>query len=174
MMVPGRDRPKEKAYVIRLATQADAAAVNMLSRGAGLSDGEEELSVLESLDDEHTWIVLEAQEGVVIGAAYFGPESHSDRVWNLYFLAVSKRSRGGGKGSALIAWVEANLRDRGDAVAKLLLIETSSVDSFAPTRAFYRRHGYVEEARVREYYGPGDDKVVFWKLLNRLSELHLG
>ena len=69
MMVPGRDRPKEKAYVIRLATQADAAAVNMLSRGAGLSDGEEELSVLESLDDEHTWIVLEAQEGVVIGAA---------------------------------------------------------------------------------------------------------
>lgn len=39
-MVPGRDRPKEKVYVIRLATQADAAAVNMLSRAAGLIDGE--------------------------------------------------------------------------------------------------------------------------------------
>ena len=45
------------------------------------------------------------------------------------------------------------------------MIETSSVDSFEPTRAFYRKLGYVEEARVREYYGPGDDKVIFWKLL---------
>ena len=49
-------------------------------------------------------------------------------------------------------------------IAKLLLIETSSVDSFELTRAFYRKLGFVEEARVREYYGPGDDKIIFWKL----------
>ena len=154
-----------KQHNIRLATQADAIAVNNISREAGLSDGEEDHSKLEPMDDQHTWIVLEDDTGKIAGAAYFGPESHSDRVWNLYFLAVSQNVQGAGIGSALVAWVEANLRTRGEDVAKLLLIETSSLESFEPTRAFYRKQGYVEEARVREYYGSGDDKIIFWKSL---------
>ena len=152
-------------YKIRLATQADAIAVNNISRETGLSGGEGDNSKLEPMDDQHTWIVLQDDSGMIVGAAYFGPESHSDRVWNLYFLAVTKQYQGGGTGSALVAWVEANLRTRGTDIAKLLLIETSSVDSFEPTRTFYRKQGYVEEARIREYYGAGDDKVVFWKSL---------
>jgi ribosomal protein S18 acetylase RimI-like enzyme len=154
---------------IRLATQLDASAVDSLSHETGLSDGDEHPSSLEPMDDEHTWIVLENDSNAVIGAAYFGPEGHSDRVWNLYFLAVDPQHQGGGTGSALVAWVEENLRYRGEDVAKLLLIETSSVESFAPTRSFYEKLGYVEEARVREYYGPGDDKVVFWKMLNPMA-----
>ena len=150
--------------MIRLATQPDARAVHALSRAAGLSEDAADESVLEPLDDEHTWVVLEAASAVV-AAAYFGPEVHSDCVWNLYFLAVSREHRGAGAGSALVGWAEANLRARGEDVAKLLLIETSSVDSFAPTRGFYERLGYVEVARVPEYYGAGDDKVVFWKRL---------
>ena len=152
-------------HKIRLATQADAIAVNNISRETGLSGGEGDNSKLEPMDDQHTWIVLENDAGKIAGAAYFGPESHSDRVWNLYFLAVSQNVQGAGIGSALVAWIEANLRTRGTAIAKLLLIETSSVDSFEPTRTFYRKQGYVEEARIREYYGAGDDKVVFWKSL---------
>jgi hypothetical protein len=53
-------------------------------------------------------------------------------------------------------------REKGE---RVLIIETSGVPSFEPTRAFYRNHGYAEEARIREFYGPGDDKVVFWKAL---------
>lgn len=162
-----------KQHKIRLATQADAIAVNSISRETGLSNGEASSEAdggadnteLEPMDHQHTWIVLEDNSNTIVGAAYFGPESHSDRVWNLYFLAVSKHAQGAGIGSALVAWVEANLRTRGEDVAKLLLIETSSVESFAATRAFYAKQGYVEEARVREYYGPNDDKVIFWKLL---------
>ena len=152
-------------HTIRSATQHDAVFVHALSAETGLSDNDDNASLLEPFDDDHTWIVLEDEVNTVIGAAYFGPESHSDRVWNLYFLAVAKQHQGGGTGTALVRYVEANLRARGEAVAKLLLIETSSVDSFEPTRAFYRKLGYVEEARVREYYGPGNDKVIFWKLL---------
>lgn len=151
---------------IRLATQADAIAVNRIAQETGLSDGTEDQTVLVPMDHDHTWIVLEDPMGAIIGGAYFGPEAHSDRVWNLYFLAVIEAHQGNGTGSALVAWVEANLRERGSKVANLLLIETSGVESFAPTRAFYRKQGYVEEARIREYYGPADDKVVFWKLLH--------
>ncbi len=155
-----------RTRAIRLATQADVAAVRAISDETGLSDDSQAGSMLELMDKDHTWIVLESQTGDVIGAAYFGPESHSDRVWNLYFLAVAREHQRGGLGSALVDYVEADLRRRGDDVAKLLLIETSSVDTFAPARAFYRKQGFVEEARIREYYGPGDDKVVFWKLLD--------
>ena len=153
-------------HAIRLATQADATAVHALSDEAGLSDGSDDSSILAPMDDEHTWIVLEDDAGAVVGAAYFGPESHSDRVWNLYFLAVAKQGQGEGSGSSLVAHVEADLRRRGTDAAKLLLIETSSVERFEPTRAFYRKHGYIEEARIRDYYGPDDDKVVFWKRLD--------
>ncbi len=128
-----------RTRAIRLATQADVAAVRAISDETGLSDDSQAGSMLELMDKDHTWIVLESQTGDVIGAAYFGPESHSDRVWNLYFLAVAREHQRGGLGSALVDYVEADLRRRGDDVAKLLLIETSSVDTFAPARAFYRK-----------------------------------
>jgi ribosomal protein S18 acetylase RimI-like enzyme len=47
----------------------------------------------------------------------------------------------------------------------VLIVETSSVGRYDQARHFYRKHGFVEEARVRDYYGHGDDKVVFWKSL---------
>ena len=150
---------------IRPATQADTAAVHAISRETGLDDSDDNPSALAPMDDHHTWIVLEDETATIIGAAYFGPEGHSDRVWNLYFLAVSEQHQGGGTGSSLVAYVEADLRRRGSDVAKLLLIETSGTDGFAATRNFYAKLGYTEEARIREYYGPGDDKIVYWKML---------
>ena len=45
------------------------------------------------------------------------------------------------------------------------LIETSGVPDFAAQRAFYAGLGYHEEARIRDFYAAGDDKIVFWKRL---------
>jgi hypothetical protein len=36
---------------------------------------------------------------------------------------------------------------------------------FARTRAFYLREGYAQEARIREFYAVGEDKIVFRKAL---------
>jgi ribosomal protein S18 acetylase RimI-like enzyme len=41
------------------------------------------------------------------------------------------------------------------------LIETSDQGSFERTRQFYRRHGYVEAARIPDYFTDGDGKVSF-------------
>jgi hypothetical protein len=49
--------------------------------------------------------------------------------------------------------------------AQVLIVETSSTDQYALTRKFYPKQGYLEEARIRRFYGPDDDKVVYWKLL---------
>ena len=41
----------------------------------------------------------------------------------------------------------------------------SSRADYEPTRAFYLRVGYVEEARLRDFYARGDDKVFYVKRL---------
>jgi ribosomal protein S18 acetylase RimI-like enzyme len=41
-----------------------------------------------------------------------------------------------------------------------LLVETSSLAEQDGARAFYRRQGFVEEARIRDFYADREDKVV--------------
>ena len=89
----------------------------------------------------------------------------TDGTWNLYLLAVHPDYQGRGRGSALVRQVEQDLRRVG---ARVLLIETSGVPGFAVQRAFYAGLGYHEEARIREFYAAGDDKIVYWKLLRPL------
>ena len=47
----------------------------------------------------------------------------------------------------------------------MLIVETSSTAQYIGARRFYQARGFIEEARIRDFYGPGDDKVVFWKAL---------
>lgn len=61
--------------------------------------------------------------------------------------------------------IEDELRSRGEDQARTLIVDTSSLGGYEQARSFYRRRGFVEEARIRDFYGPGDDKVTFWKSL---------
>jgi ribosomal protein S18 acetylase RimI-like enzyme len=62
----------------------------------------------------------------------------------------------------MLAQAEREIRQSG---GRLLLIETSSLPHYQPTRDFYRKHGFEQEAVVRDYYANGDDLVVFRKRL---------
>ena len=44
---------------------------------------------------------------------------------------------------------------------RLLVVETSSKESYAGTVEFYRRLGYEETSRIRDFYDVGDDKIDF-------------
>lgn len=46
-----------------------------------------------------------------------------------------------------------------------MLFVGASTDDFKDIRRFHTRTGYTEEARVRDFYKDGEDKVVFWKSL---------
>lgn len=114
---------------------------------------------------QHRWIVAQDPDGRVGGAAYYAPEPFADRVWNLYFLAVHPERHRSGIGSALVAHVQQSLRQAGEQVARVLIVETSSTSGYKAARRFYDREGFDQEARIREFYGPDDHKIVFWKLL---------
>jgi len=90
------------------------------------------------------------------------PERMTEGTWNLLALAVTPDNQSTGIGAAMMRYIEACLQKIG---ARVLIVETMGTPEYARTRAFYARNGYVEEARIRDFYEAGGDKVVFWKRL---------
>ena len=46
-----------------------------------------------------------------------------------------------------------------------MYVETSSRPIYRPTRQFYVKCGYTEDALLEDYYAPGDGKVIYRKKL---------
>lgn len=99
---------------------------------------------------------------VVQGYVCFGPTPKSDGVFDLYWIAVDPREQGQGYGQVLLRFVENEVRRQS---GRMLLIETSSKQSYAATVRFYERAGYEEISRIKDFYRIEDDKVVFCKVL---------
>jgi ribosomal protein S18 acetylase RimI-like enzyme len=96
----------------------------------------------------------------LLGYACFGPTPSTDRTYDLYWIAVHPDAQRSGVGAALMTEAERQLEARR---ARLVIIETSSRDDYVPTRRFYEKRGYVEAARLRDFYAPGDDRLVLSK-----------
>ncbi len=109
--------------------------------------------------NDHFWIT---DDGGLAGVVYYAPERLTEGTWNLYFIGVHPDRRREGRASALLGYVEEALAARGE---RLLLVETSSLRIFERAWALYRKCGYDEEARIRDFYAPGSDKIVFRKAL---------
>lgn len=155
-------------FILKDATPDDTPSARQLAVDTRMFEEAEshevEQQLLAVINGEAPGSVITAHDGEsVVGSAYVAPEPFSDRCWNLYFLVVDPQQHSNGVGSLLVAEVEQRLRALGSDVARVLLIETSSTDQYNATRAFYRGRGYVEEAIIRDFYGPDDNKVVFWK-----------
>lgn len=156
--------------MIRPITEGDAAAVVGLGVSSGLF-AEDEVWVLEKMmadyfganaSDGHA-CVLDEEGGEPLGVAYRAPAPAADRTWYVTMIAVRADLQGRGRGTALMRHTEDALRAGGQ---RLLLVETSGLPEFGPTRGFYAKLGYGEEARVRDFYAPGDDMVLFRKDLD--------
>ncbi len=110
-------------------------------------------------DAGHRAVTLEG-DGGPIGFAYYAPAAMTDRTWYLWWIAVAKMTQARGLGTELLRAVEEEIGREG---GRMLLIETSSLPHYEPTRRFYLKHGYEETARLRDYYADADDLVVFRK-----------
>ena len=96
----------------------------------------------------------------VQGYVLYGPTPMAEGVFDLYWIAVDPRQQGQGFGQLLLRFVENEVRRQ---AGRMLLIETSSKRSYAPTIRFYQRAGYREISRIKDFYRIEDDKVVFSK-----------
>jgi len=155
--------------VIRAITPNDSAAVVELAVTSGLFPADNTEVVTTMLADYfdgnsakgHACVIDE--ESQPLGVAYYAPALAADRTWYLTMIAVSRDVQGQGRGGTLLRHVEDVLRTSGQ---RILLVETSGLPEYERTRAFYARCDYEAEARIRDFYAPGDDMVLFRKALN--------
>ena len=98
----------------------------------------------------------------MLGFACYGQRPLTHGTFDLYWIAVDGKLRGRGLGKTLLAEVEKQVRARG---GRLLIAETEGKPDFNPTRLFYLAAGYTLEARIRDFYRPGEDLVMFTKAL---------
>jgi ribosomal protein S18 acetylase RimI-like enzyme len=112
--------------------------------------------------DDYEFVGVDNHGGSLVGYACFGPTPCTDRTYDLYWIAVHPDAQGAGAGSRLLADVEHRLVARN---ARMLVIETSSRQDYTATRGFYLARGYDEVAQVRDFYAPGDHRVIYSKRL---------
>jgi ribosomal protein S18 acetylase RimI-like enzyme len=153
--------------MIRPTTPADTPALVELTESTGVFKPHEIDALREVLDDYHGGnyqynhvCVIDERHGKVVGYAYYAPDIMTDQTWYLYWIAVRRDTQARGVGSALLRHMEEDIRRRR---GRLILIETSSMPHYEPTRKFYLKHGYEVGAVISDFYTDGDDLVIFRK-----------
>ena len=155
---------------IRPIIENDRQTVLEVIHSTGMFTKEEEQVATEVIDlylnkpDQRDYIieVIENEQGAIVGYVCDGSRPMTEGVVDLYWLAIHPGKHRQGYGKALLQWVEKTVQEK---KGRLILIETSSKDKYAPTRHFYQRLGYVENARIRDFYRPGDDLLIYGKYL---------
>jgi ribosomal protein S18 acetylase RimI-like enzyme len=159
--------------VIRPLVAADRSGVFRILENAGNFTPEEVATALELIDEwlelgEHSGYltyVLESQaegDSEVLAYVCFGPTPLTESTYDLYWIAVDKSKHRGGVGKRLLKFAEEEIVRRG---GQMLLVETSSQETYGGTIQFYEKTGYELVGKIKEYYKPGDDKLIFAKRL---------
>lgn len=100
--------------------------------------------------------------GVAIGYTCYGEIPCTIGSYDLYWIAVHEEYRKSGIGRQLLAHTEASIAALG---GRAVYIETASCEKYQPTRHFYTRNNYDLVATLNDYYSPGDDKLIYVKIL---------
>jgi len=144
---------------------AQRARLEQLTAATGLFRPEEVATAAQLLDEslagDDDYRFLGAYEGDdLVGYACWGPTPGTHGTSDLYWIVVEAPRQGRGIGTALLSAVEERLKADG---CRLIVVETSSRNDYAPTRAFYERRGFAKTASIPAYYAPGDDLVIYLK-----------
>jgi len=105
-------------------------------------------------------VIFAELDGKTVAYACFGLISGTEGSFDLYWIATHDACRGLGVGKLLLEETERRVRELG---GRLLIAETSMLPKYTPTRRFYEKSGYKNEAVLEGFYKPGDAKVFFVK-----------
>lgn len=150
--------------MIRATVEADHNDLILLAAASGLFAPDQTqllAEMLRSPADSDVWLTLDLN-GRPEGVAYLAPEKMTSGTWNLYWIAVHPRCQRQGHGKSILKHIEHWLIHRNQ---RILIVETAGVEEFAYVRKFYAANGFEAEARIRDFYDDGVDKVIFRKSL---------
>ncbi len=148
---------------------ADAEALRQLVAATGVFYPEERAIALELLVERmrlgaksgYSFFFAE-RHGELVGYCAWGRVPLTAKSYDLYWIAVAPAAQGQGVGRALLELAEQAVARKGGGN---LYIETSSRRVYDRTRRFYREARYRTVAKLRDFYAPGDHKIMFCKVI---------
>jgi D-alanine-D-alanine ligase len=156
--------------MISIPNNADGVQIHAISANTTVFS-QEEVECVDELWQEFLiqgpelsgyYFLVEKEAEHILGYACYGPRSLTSGTFDLYWIAVDPTVRRGGVGRRLLAASEEAVKNLG---GRLLVLETSGLPTYEPTRNFYLATGYTLEATIRDFYSTGDDLVFFTKHL---------
>jgi len=150
-------------------TAADRDHIRKLAQGTGFFHADEVDIAVELVDERikkgassgYEFVFAEAG-GRVVGYTCFGPIPCTATSHDLYWIAVCPDMQGQGLGRLLLAETERRVRKMG---GTRIYAETSGRPQYLSTRAFYERTGYQLAELLADFYGPGDGRATYLKVL---------
>ena len=148
----------------------DVRRVSDLVAATGFFSREEQEIAIELVHEKmergavsgYSFLFAEDSEDLT-GFACYGHTPGTAASYDLYWIVVAPLAQRSGLGSSLLYEVESRVRRQGGAH---IWIETSGRAQYQPTRDFYLRRGYRRVARLKDFYAPGDDKLILTKSLH--------
>ena len=148
-------------------TQEDAERIRHLVRITGFFSDQEVNLARELVTDrlakgpESGYSFLLAEHyGRLIGYTCYGPIPCTEGSYDLYWIAVHPDHHRRGLGRRLTGETE---RLIGAAGGSRIYVDTSQRTQYASTRAFYESCGYHLVSVLKDFYAPGDGKVIYCK-----------
>lgn len=154
----------QNAFSIRPAEDRDVSQIANIAEATDLFPAEllpDMIAGFFTGEVADLWFVAELNHKP-IGFGFCEPERMTVGTWNLLAIGVLPDHQGSGTGAAMLRYLEDRLLDQS---ARILLVETLGTQEFDLTRTFYSKNGFTEEARIRDFYDAGQDKIVYWKAL---------
>ncbi len=151
---------------IRAVQKTDFKSMLTLLKEIPLFTKDETDVVLELLDiylnnknnKDYLFFVTEEENHDLGSFICFGPTAMTDGTYDLYWIGTSNRYEKRGLAKQLVNYMIDYLRER---KGRIIRVETASKDSYSGTKAFYDRINFKEEARLADFYAPGDDLIMF-------------
>lgn len=153
---------------IRELRREDVEPLKRILKATNVFRDEEIIVAVELMEatlgqrDDYVQRTIVDGENVVQGYYCIGLTPMTQSTFDLYWIAVNPEYHGKGLGRQLLLHSEDLIRSM---KGTLIVVETSSLPKYEPTRKFYVRNQYLETARIRDYYAPGDDLMIYTKHL---------
>lgn len=154
--------------LIRQLERKDVEPLRTILQATNVFRGEEVETAIElmeaTLDETEDYVQKTAVDETDTAQGYYcvGPTPMTKSTFDLYWIAVNPDYHGKGIGYQLLSDCEHTVSAMN---GSLIVVETSSLPKYGGTRKFYVRNNYLETARIRDYYAPGDDLMIYTKHL---------
>jgi ribosomal protein S18 acetylase RimI-like enzyme len=153
-------------FLIRQTIRNDIGPILAISRNVGVFSDVEVDTVDELLNDYFEkgpvqsgyYFLSCVDDGRVLGFSCHGPRALTEGTFDLYWIATDPNDGRRGVAAALNRRIREEIRAIG---GRMIVAETSSRADYEKTRRFYEKIGYTAEARIKDFYAPADDIVMY-------------